>query len=181
LFGGRGIIREFLKIGLTQIVCSTFQFFYRHIMFFRQILLIISISVAAAFQPGFFKSSRHHQFSSLLMSSVEQAKAALKAKLESDPSYNPTKDPQVQPLLQEILPSHVRDISNSLGRLKVSFQDATSGTEAVEDLNASAASFPNKAELISSPQSAWFKSGSPDDDVPFDNAKKQALLSKLKK
>ena len=106
---------------------------------------------------------------------------AIKAKMASDPNYDPMKDPEALRMIESKIPSEMRDISNALSRLEVSFKDATTGTDAVDDLDARAVDFPNKAELISSPQSKWFKNSMPVDEVAFSSKKKDELFEKLKK
>jgi hypothetical protein len=106
--------------------------------------------------------------------------AAVRAKM-ADPNYDPMKDPEALRQIENMIPSELRDISNSLARLEVSFKDATSGPDAVDNLDSRAKDFPNKSELISSPQSKWFKDGQPTDEVPFSQSKKDELFNKLRK
>ena len=98
-----------------------------------------------------------------------------------DPNYDPMKDPDAIRQIENMIPTDLRDISNAIARLQVAFKDSTSGTEAVDDLDARAKEFPNKRELISSPQSKWFKETNPTEDKPFSSARLQELQDKLRK
>ena len=106
---------------------------------------------------------------------------AIKARMASDPNYDPLKDPEALRQIEALIPSELRDLSNAFARLEVAFKDATSGVDAVDNLDKRAADFPNKTELISSPQSNWFKSGLPADDAPFSSKKKDEAFEKLRK
>ena len=108
----------------------------------------------------------------------EAALNALKTKM-SDPSYNPTTDPDYSRLMSSLVPTELREISGALERLKVAFKDATTGVDAVADLDNIAAQFSDKKEVISSPTSNWMKSGFPDEVAS--ESKLSDLLDKLKK
>ena len=108
----------------------------------------------------------------------EAALNALKTKM-SDPSYNPATDPDYSRLMSSLVPTELRDISGALERLKVAFKDATTGVDAVTDLDNIAAQFSDKKDVISSPTSKWMKSGFPDE--PASESKLSDLLTKLKK
>jgi hypothetical protein len=106
---------------------------------------------------------------------------AIRARMASDPSFDPLKDPQTMQILESKIPTEMRDASISVERARVAFKDASEGTAAVADLDAAAAKFGNNQGLISSPQSAWFKNGQPNEtNGAFNEAKKQDLFNKLK-
>jgi hypothetical protein len=104
---------------------------------------------------------------------------AIRAKMKADPSYDPMKDPEAMRVLESKLPPQFREFPNAIQRLRVAITDATTGVEAVDNLDARAADFPDKKELISSPQSEWFQSGLP--TAEFNAKEKAELLEKLKK
>ena len=73
---------------------------------------------------------------SLQMSDGVDPLEAIRAKMASDPSYNPMSDPQAMQVLESMIPQEMKDLPNAVERLKVSFTDATTGQDAIEDLNA---------------------------------------------
>ena len=105
---------------------------------------------------------------------------AIRAKMASDPSYNPMSDPQAMQVLESMIPQEMKDLPNAVERLKVAFTDATTGADAIEDINSVAKDFQGeKASLLSSPASKFFTSGSvaPTD---FDENEKANLFKKLR-
>jgi len=106
--------------------------------------------------------------------------AAIRAKMAQDPNYDPMKDPEAMQTLEQMIPPEMREIPNSVERLKVAFTDATSGPDSktLSELESIAASFDTK-ELIQSPNSEWFKNGMPDGEAT-DEAKLQSLYDELK-
>jgi len=84
-------------------------------------------------------------------------------------------------VLEQQVPQELREASNAIERMRVAINDASEGTEAVENLDAAAGKY-TTAELISSPQSEWFKGGQPNEtDGAFSEAKKAELLEEMKK
>ena len=148
-----------------------------------QVLFLISlltlVLLTESLRVPTFKSIR--KMNNLKMSDSADPLAAIRAKMASDPSYDPLKDPDAIRQIENIIPTPLRDISNAIARLQVAFKDSTTGTEAVDDLDARAKEIPNKRELISSPQSTWFKQSNPDEEIPFSKAKLQELQEKLRK
>lgn len=108
---------------------------------------------------------------------------AIRAKMQADPNYNPMTDPEAAAALDSLIPDYLKEIPNSIERLNVAFKDATTGAEAIEDLDKFAASFENKRELISSPQSDFFMNGMKvDSSAAGDSeAELEELLKKLQK
>ena len=78
---------------------------------------------------------------------------AIRAKYQADPNYNPMNDPEAAELMESIIPSDMKDFPNAIERVRVAFADAAS---AVDDIDEAAAKFPNRKDLISSPQSKMF-------------------------
>mmetsp|Transcript_85413 Transcript_85413/g.167133 ORF Transcript_85413/g.167133 Transcript_85413/m.167133 type:complete len:160 (-) Transcript_85413:14-493(-) len=110
----------------------------------------------------------------------EDAIASLRAKMEADPNYNPMTDPQAASLIDEILPDYLKELPHAIERLSVAFKDATTGPDAAEDIDAIAASVPNKLELISSPQSDFFKNGMKLDGDEPDSSELESALQSLR-
>jgi hypothetical protein len=108
------------------------------------------------------------------------AMEAIKAKMEQDPAYDPMKDPEAMQTLEQLIPSEMRDIPNSVERLKVAYADATNGPDAatLAELGETMASF-DKKDLISSPSSEWFQAGMPDGEATND-AKLEELYKSLR-
>ena len=141
----------------------------------------ISILVLAVLQEASaFRAFIHHKPTFLSLRMAEDPMAAIKAKMAADPNYDPMKDPEAISKIESMIPSELRDLSNAVARLEVAFKDATTGVDAVDNLDKRAAEFPNKNELISSPNSQWFKAGQPADNVPFSSSKKDAAFEKLR-
>ena len=90
---------------------------------------------------------------------------AIKNKMESDPSYDPLKDPQAMQALESMIPTEMREFANAVERLKVTFDDATTGQNPIEDLDSLSSIQGDTAlnMLLSSPTSEWFKAGAPDE------------------
>ena len=83
-------------------------------------------------------------------------------------------------VLESMIPQEMKDLPNAVERLKVAFTDATTGADAIEDINSVAKDFQGeKASLLSSPASKFFTSGSvaPTD---FDENEKANLFKKLR-
>ena len=117
---------------------------------------------------------------SLQMSDGVDPLEAIRAKMASDPSYNPMSDPQAMQVLESMIPQEMKDLPNAVERLKVSFTDATTGQDAIEDLNAVAKEFEGeKSNLLSSPSSKFMSSGSPAPS-DFDEKEKANLFKKLR-
>lgn len=107
---------------------------------------------------------------------------AIRAKMAADPNFDPMKDPQTMQMLEQRLPTEIRDASIGIERLKVAFKDATEGASTAVpggDLDAASTKFGNQG--IQSPQSAWFKNNQPNEtNGAFSESKKQDLFDKLK-
>lgn len=107
----------------------------------------------------------------------------LRAKMKANPNYNPMTDPQAASMLDSMIPDYLKELPNAMERLSVAFKDATTGTDAIGDIDKVAESFENKRELISSPQSEFFSSGmqapsgGSDEDVA---AEIEGLIDKLR-
>lgn len=144
-------------------------------MMFLCIILAILVLYSNAFYLSSIKSS--HRFS-LQMSDASDPLGPIRAKMAADPNYNPMADPQAMSVIESLIPAEMREFPNSMERVKVAFKDATSGADSVTNLDSTAETFANKQELISSPQSQWFKSGMPNSDYSKDKA--DELLKKLK-
>ena len=106
---------------------------------------------------------------------------AIRDKMAADPNYNPMQDPQAMQALESRVPESLRDIANSIERTKVSFKDATEGSDAntFAELERLLSETPNRGELLSSPTSSFFKERQP--DVTFDQSKADSLYEELKK
>jgi hypothetical protein len=103
----------------------------------------------------------------------------IRAKMAADPSYNPMSDPQAMQVLDSLIPQEMKDLPNAVERLKVAFTDATTGSEAIDNLDAMAAEFTgDRASLISSPSSKFF-SGGMSDPGAVDENEKADLFKKL--
>jgi hypothetical protein len=109
----------------------------------------------------------------------EDALKSIRDKIAANPSYNPMSDPQAMQVLESMIPDKMKEVPNAIERLKVSIKDATTGKEAVSDLNSLATLMP-KEEAISSPRSNWFKNKFPEDKEAFSKSKQQDLLRDAK-
>ena len=117
---------------------------------------------------------------SLRMSSPDPLEE-IRAKMKSQPGYNPMQDPQAMQVLEGMIPAELKEIPNAVERLKVAMKDATTGTNAVPDLDKVAADFKGpKKDLISTPTSQWMKDGMPNDNPSFSESKKADLKAKVK-
>lgn len=149
----------------------------------QQILLIsiaILIVTVSAFRPinsKFLKLATRINMSSEPPAN-DPALEAIKAKYRSNPNYNPLTDPEAAPIIENLIPSEVRDFTNALERFRIALEDATSGPDAVGDIDESSKQF-DKKDLISSPQSKWFKEGRPNED--YSQSKADEAIEKLKK
>ena len=105
---------------------------------------------------------------------------AIKAKMAADPSYNPMSDPQAMQVLESMIPQEMKDLPNAVERLKVSFTDATTGQDAIENLDQVSSEFEGeKKSLLQSPSSQFFTSGTPSPEG-FDENEKADLFKKLR-
>jgi hypothetical protein len=119
------------------------------------------------------------------MSDASDPMAAIRAKMASDPNYDPMRDPQAMQQLESMIPQEMREFANAIERLKVAFTDATTGADAVtlDDINSRFGEIAKKSqvsELISSPQSEWFKTGAPT-PTDFDAGKLKRLAEDAQK
>lgn len=93
---------------------------------------------------------------SMVSNAADDALASIRAKMQANPNYNPLTDPEAAAALDTLVPDYMKEIPNAIERLKTAFQDATTGANAIADLDSIAAGVVNKRELISSPQSDLF-------------------------
>ncbi len=153
-------------------------------MSYRAILVVVlgmlCATVSRAFRPVTSRVSVAQSGFSLQMSDGADPLEAIRAKMASDPSYNPMSDPQAMQVLESMIPQEMKDLPNAVERLKVSFTDATTGQDAIEDINAVAKEFEGeKNNLLSSPSSKFFTSGMPA-PTDFDENEKASLFKKLR-
>jgi hypothetical protein len=147
-----------------------------------QLLIVASLSANAFLIPSF--RTKYVSTSSLKMSdAAADPMDAIRARMESDPSYDPLKDPQAMQQLEAMLPTEYREFGNAMERLKVAFADASGGLDGLEDLDSlgSIAADTKISELLSSPQSKFFQAGAPDEDVAFDSDKLRDLLADVQR
>ena len=144
------------------------------------VLMVASIGVNSFMVPSF-----RTKFASLKMSDEAAADPmeAIRARMESDPSYDPLKDPQAMQQLEAMLPTEYREFGNAMERLKVAFADASGGLDGLEDLDAlgAIAADTKVSELLSTPQSKFFQAGAPDEEIPFDADKLRDLLADVQR
>ena len=153
-------------------------------MIYRAILVValglLCTKVSRAFRPSTSRIGVAQRGLSLQMSDGPDPLEAVRAKMASDPSYNPMSDPQAMQVLESMIPQEMKDLPNAVERLKVSFTDATTGQDAIEDINAVAKEFEGeKSSLLSSPSSKFIASGSPA-PTDFDENEKANLFKKLR-
>lgn len=145
-------------------------------------LLIFALILAVANSFSISLKSRIVRGTSLQpvrMASVEDDPLEeLKKKMKADPNFDPTKDPRMMEALESTIPKELRDMPMAVERLIVAFKDATSGVDAVDNIDDAAKMFGTE-NLISSPQSKWFQGGSKDEDG-YSESNKKDLLQKLK-
>ena len=151
------------------------------IRIFALLLVVVSLTANAFMIPSF--RSKYISTSSLRMSDAADPMDAIRARMESDPSYDPLKDPQAMQQLESMIPSEYREFGNAMERLKVAFADASGGIDGLEDLDTLGTIAVNTkvSELLSTPQSAFFQAGAPDDEVPFDADKLRDLLADVQR
>ena len=152
-------------------------------MFRNSVISAIVVMAALVMSSNAFsvlKSSSFLRMKSLKMSDADPF-AAIKARMASDPNFDPLKDPESMKQLESMVPSEMREFSNAIERLNVSFKDAATGNddlEALDEVAKIAPQFTSK-ELLSSPNSAWFKAGAPDET--YDENKLKDLLRDVQK
>ena len=100
----------------------------------------------------------------------------LRDRMASDPNFDPSSDPKFMEALEATLPEALREMPIAIERLNVSFKNAISGTDAVENLDEAVKVFKDE-KFISSPQSKWFQAGSPDES--YSESTKKSLLNSL--
>ena len=150
---------------------------------FTRVVLLFSLLVTMA--AGFMTPMRQMRVTGvdkLKMSEVPGGDPleAIKAKMAADPSYNPMSDPQAMQVLESMIPQEMKDLPNAVERLKVSFTDATTGQDAIEDLDQVASGFEgDKKSLLQSPSSSFFSGGMESPDG-FDENEKANLFKKLR-
>ena len=144
------------------------------------VFTLLSLSVAYGFSVS-LKSSQlsvRNILRPLQMSDVEDDPIAeLRKKMQSDPNFDPSKDPRMMEALESMIPQELRDMPMAVERLIVAFKDATSGVDAVTNIDEAAKMFGSES-LISSPQSKWFQGGAQDET--YSESSKKDLLQKLK-
>ena len=140
-------------------------------------VLVFATGLATAFTlpaPRFGRLQRLH------MSSPDPMDA-IREKMKTDPNYNPMQDPQAMQVLENSVPSEIKELMGAIERVKVAIKDATSGANAVTDLNKVASEFTApKSDLISTPTSTWFKEGMKNDNPSFNANLKAELKAKVK-
>jgi hypothetical protein len=151
-------------------------------MFVRALALL---AILAGFTTAFNGVAVRAKFSrSILKMSSNDPMDAIRAKMASDPNYDPMKDPQAMQQLEAMIPQEMREFANAIERLKVAFTDATTGNESIEDLDSrleTIAKGLKGGDLISSPQSDFFRNGMPEDNPPFDAAKLKELAEEARR
>lgn len=83
-----------------------------------------------------------------------------KAKRAADPNYDPLNDPEFMQSLESLVPDELREVYNAMNRLQTAVTEANSRAEGMDDYDQRVSAL-NKLDLVSSPQSEWFKSGMP--------------------
>jgi len=142
------------------------------------VIVVLIIANAAAFR---WMPLARPMFSLKMSDNDKEAQwDVLRAKYQANPNYDPMADPEAQAVLENLIPTEFRDMTNAIERLRVALVDATTGTDAIEDIDNVLSQF-NKDELISSPQSKWFSEGRKDPDVPFSQEKLDELTEQAKK
>ena len=142
------------------------------------ICVLCCLALCSAFR-SFPNSVRLSKCVTLRMSDGPDPLEAIRQKMAADPSYNPMSDPQAMQVLESMIPEEMKDLPNAVERLKVAFTDATTGQEAIEDLDAVASEFGgDKKSLISTPTSAFFTQGLP--EVDFNEATLDELFKKVR-
>lgn len=144
------------------------------------LLLLFAVSYSFRFGPrqGRVPHQAVHRFNPLFMAEGD-AIDAIRAKMQADPNYNPMTDPSAAAALESLVPDYLKEIPNAIERLNVAFKDATSGADAISDIDSVAASFSNKRDLISSPQSDFFTQGMKTEGS-VDEGEVEKLLQRLK-
>ena len=102
-----------------------------NVLFKFMALLVCATGIATAFiipAPRFGRLQRLH------MSSPDPMDA-IREKMKSDPNYHPLQDPQAMQVLENSVPSEIKELMGAIERVKVAIKDATSGANAVTDLN----------------------------------------------
>lgn len=142
------------------------------------LLILFVVSAVSAFRVSRVLPVRAITTSSR-MSTVDPMDE-IRAKMEADPSYNPMSDPQAMQVLEGMLPDELKEIPNAIDRMRVALQNAMTGADAVKDIDAAAAGFTNKQDLISTPTSAWMKAGMPNDNPAFSETLKAEYYDKIR-
>lgn len=143
------------------------------------LLLAVLVSAISAFRVSRMSVSSISSRVSLRMSTADPMDE-IRAKMEADPSYNPMSDPQAMQVLEGMLPDELKEIPNAIDRMRVALQNAMTGADAVNDIDAAAAGFTNKQDLISTPTSAWMKAGMPNDNPAFSETLKAEFFEKVR-
>lgn len=145
-------------------------------------LLLCVLQCVSAFRPHVLRFSVASKNTLLHMSDGQGTDPleAIRVKMAADPSYNPMSDPEAMQVLESMIPQEMKDLPNAVERLKVAFTDATTGVDAIENIDTVAKDFDgDKASLLSSPSSKFFTSGqtAPTD---FSENEKADLFKKLR-
>ena len=151
------------------------------------LVALLCVAMVSSFRPMFNRRMVTISSStSLHMSDVEEVGdvdplEAIKSKMDSDPSYDPLKDPQAMQALESMIPSEMREFANGVERLKVTFDDATTGSNPIEDLDSLKKIQSDTAlnVLLSSPTSEWFKGGAPDE--PYNESELKNYMQDVQK
>ena len=147
-------------------------------MKFLLAIVFVMFTLVSAFAPSGMGVRVMQQ--RLKMSSPDPLEE-IRAKMKSQPGYNPMQDPQAMQVLEGMIPAELKEIPNAVERLKVAMKDATTGANAVPDLDKVASDFKGpKKDLISAPTSQWMKDGMGNDNPSFSASKKADLKAKVK-
>ena len=149
-------------------------------MFARIVLsLLVALTAVAAFRPTIVSCRR--SVATALRMSTPDPMDEIRSRMEQDPSYDPMKDPQAMQALEGMIPNEMREFANAIERLKVSFTDATTGQNPIDDLDSlsTVAQTVKGSDLISSPTSEWFKNGAVDEG--YDEVKLKDYMRDVQK
>eukprot|EP01041_Mallomonas_annulata_P007828 gene7828-16008_t len=147
---------------------------------FKVILLFGFAALANSF---LFTRFTRYSYPTVLRASTggpnDDALKAIREKMAADPSYNPMSDPQAVQIIESMIPDTMRELPNAIERVNVAFKDATTGQDAVGDVD-TLSSVMSKEDAISSPQSKWFKEKFPEDTPAYSESQKDDLLKKAR-
>lgn len=150
-----------------------------------QFLFVAMMLSLFTFNESFrFYSSNQRRLSLLKMSdpavdpSVDPALEAIRAKYKANPNYNALTDPEAQPFLDSLIPNEFRDFNNAIERVRVAIKDAYEGPDKVNDAEKVFSSL-DLNNLISSPNSKFFKNNRPQPSPAHSEARASEALKNL--